>query len=119
MKHRIKRADAKRLTRQFREQRDQVVIPELRRKNTIPNSETFDREIIDAILSQPDCTGLRIYFGLNDQRQVRAVLVGVNQKNEDILSSTNNLETDSSLIAEDGNVCPPICPPKSDLNSND
>lgn len=112
------------MTTLFREQRAGLLRPDLADKNILLTSETFDRAAFDQILSQPGCTGLRVYYGMKEDLQLRAIIVGVNANNEDLLPSnagTTGAEpagtmADSALIAEDGITCPPICAPSSPLN---
>lgn len=107
------------MTTRYRQEKDNIVNPNLIGQNIIPVCETFDREIFDAILEETGCVKMRIYSGLNPQLQLRAIIVGVNDKDEDILpSSASSLSTDGDpvYIGEEGQVCPPTCPPPSHLN---
>ena len=67
----------------------------------------FDRAIIDEILAQPGCTGLRYYYGTTPDGLPALVLVGVNAENEDLWRGT---------IAEEAWPCPPICSTANPLN---
>ncbi|MFL5740655.1 MAG: hypothetical protein ACJ75B_10590 [Flavisolibacter sp.] len=94
--------------------------------------ETFSRDIFDFILAEPGCTGMRIYYGMSDDNKLKAIIVGINDKNEDILpssapsavstattTSTGDPTSDpdpTGGIGEDSNPCPPFCPPPSPLN---
>jgi len=74
------------------------------------NSETFKKESVVALLNQPGCVSLRIYYGKKENDTIHAILVGVNEKGEDMLQT-------SDLILEDSHRCPPECPtPPSPLN---
>lgn len=88
-------------------------------KMSIPNCETFDRAAFDQILSQTGCVKMRIYSGLDADMGYRAIIVGVNEKDEDMLpsSTTSTISTEEDpIIIEDGLTCPPYCPPPSHLN---
>jgi len=62
---------------------------------------------LNLILEQKDCAGLRIYNGYNTEtRQNNLVLVGVDEKGEDIING---------IILENLNPCPPTCPKASAL----
>ncbi len=62
---------------------------------------------LNLILEQKDCVGLRIYNGYNTEtRKNNLVLVGVDEKGEDI---TNG------VILEDLFSCPTYCPKSSPL----
>ncbi len=120
------------MTTLYREQKNQILKPEFAEKGILPQSESFDRKIIDRLLAQGDCVGIRIYFGMSHELQLRAIVVGYNSKNEDILpaseeraakasttestESTEGGEEGEGIIAEEGMLCPPLCPPKSNLN---
>lgn len=80
----------------------------------LPVSETFDRVAFDQLLSQPGCTQLRIYYGMDEAMQTHAIVVGVNEKNEDILPTTENPD---GVIVEAGKLCPPFCAVSSLLNT--
>lgn len=67
----------------------------------------FGRGIIDEILAQPDCVGLRYYHGVDKSSSPVLVLVGVTAENNDIWQGT---------IAEVAFPCPPSCPMPNPLN---
>lgn len=73
----------------------------------MPVSETFQLESVNTLLSQSGCTAMRIYYGKKEDGTIHAILVGVNDKGEDITEG---------VILEDGFRCPPICPADSPLN---
>lgn len=85
-----------------------------------PLSETFDRVAIERLLATEGCTSLRIYYGMQENNDVDAILVASNAANEDILPSTASasLTTPDGVILEDGQRCPEACPPKSPLNNS-
>ncbi len=75
------------------------------------NSETFHKESVLALLNQPGCVSLRIYYGKQNDDTIHAILVGVDEKGADMIQA-------SDLILEEGYRCPPLCPdPPSPLNS--
>lgn len=106
------------MTTLFRQEKDNIVNPNLAGKNILPISELFDREIFDAILVDPNCVKMRIYAGLNDGLQRKSLVVGVNAKDEDILPSDSDGRSNGGggHIGEDALTCPPICGPSSPLN---
>ncbi len=73
----------------------------------MPVSETFQMGSVNTLLSQPGCTALRIYYGKKEDGTIHAILVGVNEKGEDITEG---------ILLEEGHRCPPHCPPQSSLN---
>ena len=67
----------------------------------------FGRGIIDEILAQPGCVGIRYYYGLDKSSVQVLMLVGVTADNNDIWQGT---------IAEVSFPCPPACPMPNPLN---
>jgi len=121
MNHFISLAAAIEMTSLYRLQKDKVLQQQFVGKNILPLSETFDRAAFDAVLSQPGCVGLRIYYGMQQDLTIHALIVGVNDKNEDLIpartnNATTTAETDDQII-ELGQRCPDICPTESTLNS--
>ena len=56
---------------------------------------------------------------MDEQLRIHAIIVGVNEKNEDMiasLTSGTDVMTGEEII-EEGNRCPPFCPPPSILNN--
>lgn len=127
MKHFISLDKAKKMTALYRKEKDNVVHHEHTEKKILCLSETFDAESFRLVVNKTECTGVRIYFGMDDELKVHSIIVGVNAKNEDILpdtgASVNLLSTASDTtddgdtgIIEEGQTCPPYCPPPSPLN---
>ena len=108
------------MTTLYRQERENILAAAYKNQNILPLSETFDRAAIDAILGQTGCTGFRIYYGMTEDLLVHAILVGVNENNEDILPSSKNVLSDSATtdeaILEQGVRCPEDCAPPSPLN---
>jgi hypothetical protein len=72
-------------------------------------SVIFEKEILAQILNQEDCKGLRIYNALNEEGKITYVIVGYDNKKDDIYDG---------YIADHGEMCPPNCPSsKSPLNA--
>ena len=70
-------------------------------------SETFSKSEVDQISAQTGCVSIRVYLGMDDNSNIRAIVVGVDSSDNDILG----------LIMEMGIRCPTYCPKASDLNS--
>jgi hypothetical protein len=122
MKNSISLDLAKKMTALYRRYREDIDSLPVAIKDILPISETFGREAFDAVLSQEGCTGVRIYYGMSDDLKVHAIIVGVNEKNEDMLPAlTAPLATSSTtrdpVIIEDSSFCPPYCAPASPLNT--
>ena len=96
--HRISCEEASQLTRNYREQNPGTSI-----------AEYFGRDALLAILSQKDCVGIRVYYGLDTRtNQKHLVLVGVEPNKDDIVEG---------YIAERAIMCPTCCGTPNILNS--
>lgn len=109
------------MTTLYRQQKENILAAAHKNQNILPLSETFDRAAIDAILQEEGCTSFRIYYGMNEDLLLHAILVGVNANNEDILPSSGNsisslIDTADDVIVEQSVRCPPDCGPSSPLN---
>ena len=60
----------------------------------------FPREVLDQILAQPGCAGVRIYLGRNDAGDTTLVALGTDADGQDM---------DQGLIVDDAFPCPPFC----------
>jgi hypothetical protein len=100
MEHRVTLQQAAAMTAAYRA-REQA-------KGTVLGGR-FSRPIIDAILAQTGCSGLRYYFGETPTGELTVVLLGVDPAHEDIWQG---------VLAEVSWPCPPICPAANPLNSN-
>jgi hypothetical protein len=94
--HDITLAQARELTRRFRENNGN-------NPNTV-RSHRIAREVIDRILAQAGCAGLRIYHGRQAAPDERGgpetlVVVGVTAADDDL----------TAVIAEETWKCPPAC----------
>jgi hypothetical protein len=68
---------------------------------------SYNREVLDEILSQPGCSEIRIYFGQTHTGEIKLVLTGVDELGNDLFNG---------VLAEYGDTCPPTCPINSPLN---
>jgi hypothetical protein len=117
--HFISLLQAIEMTKKYRAEKENILAPEFRNRNILLTCETFDRNAFDALLSENGCMGIRLYFGMTENLQVRVVAVGVNEKNEDMLPAQREVITindEANVIVEEGLPCPEVCPPPSPLN---
>jgi hypothetical protein len=122
MKHFITPGQAKKLTKNFRQKRENMVRDEYRGPKTMPLCETFERAAFDALLAQPGCTSIRVYLGMDEGHEVKLIAVGVNEKGDDILPDANKLSdfaVETGLIVEEGSRCPEYCPSSSYMNTDE
>jgi hypothetical protein len=68
----------------------------------------FGRNIIERLLAQQGCVGIRMYYGKESDGRKNLVLVGVEASEDDMIDG---------IIADRSIVCPPICAPKKKLKS--
>lgn len=92
----ISLADASALTAEYRRLNPNQVI-----------ANFYGKEILQQILDQPDCMGIRIYYGLDADGNRELVLVGADQSENDILD----------LIVDLSCPCPKACSSPNPLNS--
>jgi hypothetical protein len=100
--HRISLTDAAALTRRYRDHAGKTAGAE------VPKCGLFLRRLIDELLAQPGCSGMRVYYGRTATGEDTFVLVGVDQKGDDMTGGT---------LLEDPFYCPPFCSTASMLNS--
>lgn len=58
------------------------------------------KDIINNILGQAACVGIRVYYGLDDQGNKQLVFVGV---------TANQNDMTSGIVADRNKPCPPFC----------
>jgi hypothetical protein len=67
----------------------------------------FGRAVLESILVQPGCMGIRFYHARRDDGTPALVLVGVNAEGQDLTTG---------VLVDDHLPCPPYCDPSSALN---
>lgn len=123
MSHFIDLQTAIEMTSRYRSEKENILEPQYRQRNILPVCETFSRDTFDTLLNegQPgQVKKVRIYFSMNRDLQLRAIIVGVDDQDKDILPPSGgslNVGGSGEVIIENGQLCPPICPPASPLNS--
>lgn len=71
-------------------------------------SHMLSRDIIDEILAQPGCEGVRIYNAIDDGDIRTLIVVGVDANQNDLCHG---------VLAEHTTKCPTMCPQANPLNS--
>ena len=116
----ISLATAIEMTSLYRNQKENILKTDYQGQNILCTCETFDKSVVEALISQTGCQQLRIYFGMKEDFTVHSILVGVDGNGADILPPQNatlsTSDDDDEMIAEDAMRCPPLCPPTSPLN---
>lgn len=81
-------------------------------RDTIPadgiKGHFFGKDLLNKILEQSECMGIRIYYGLEEDGTKNLVLVGAKANEDDM---------ENGVILERSIVCPPNCGIPSSLNS--
>lgn len=108
------------MTTRYRQNRETILAASYQNQNILPLSETFDRAAFDALLAKTGCTRLRIYYGMDEDKKLHAIIVAVDDQNEDMLSQSAALtaEDEEEDLLERGFRCPDDCPPDSPLNTD-
>jgi hypothetical protein len=66
----------------------------------------FGRNIIQKILDQDGCVGIRCYYALDEKGVQQMIMVGADKDENDLFNG---------IIAEISKPCPPFCPTGSPL----
>lgn len=81
---------------------------EYRRLNSGDTKGHFvGKDLINDLLAQEDCMGIRIYYGIDEYGNKELVIVGADSNEDDILD----------LIIDKTIKCPPTCGNSNNLNS--
>ncbi len=118
MNHFITLQEAIDMTTLYRQESENILKPAYQHQNILARSEAFDRAAFDTLLAKNGCAGLRIYYGMDAQLKVHAIIVATDANGNDILpAATVAAEDGEDDIVERGIRCPDICPTDSPLNS--
>ena len=104
--HEISLQEAIVMTTRFRTAIQSMLKPEYAGLDILPISETFKKSIFVKLHRQAECVAIRSYLGMDENKHVRLIFVGVDDNNNDILASGNE---QGDHIFEYGQRCPPIC----------
>ncbi len=86
-----------------------ILTKEHRTRNpTALKGHFFGKDILNKILEQEGCMGIRMYYGIDQDSGVRElVIVGANDEEDDM----------TELVADLSTACPNRCSVANDLNS--
>ena len=103
---------AKEMTARYRENKSTILAPAYVNTDVLAISETLSADDVKLLFSQPNCVGLRIYYGMDEGLLVKAILVGVAPDGSDIIIPNLQFNTvTAGYVVDDTFRCPPICPP--------
>lgn len=132
--HVISLSEAIALTKRFRSTTDSLSVkcPFVRDSLQISHSEAFNRDSYNLLLNAKDSTGtpaagIRTYFGIDPSGVLKLVMVPYDKNGNDILkhlisidqkpvpgansAKTESLSVEGAQAMEQGQLCPPNCPP--------
>ena len=104
--HDITLHEAIEMTMRYRTEMQSMLKPEFSHIGVLPICETFKKSVFEHLVTISGSVAIRSYLGMDSNNLVRLLFVGVDDNNNDILSSTNE---ESGYIFEYGQRCPPIC----------
>ena len=71
----------------------------------------FGSEIIQQILSESECVGIRIYYAIDENGEKKLILVGVDSNGENLLPAAGGKISDGgNQLADYSWPCPDYCP---------
>ena len=73
--------------------------------DTSTKAHFYGREVLQQLLDQPGCMGIRMYYALDGEGQKQLILVGADAEGNDI----------EDLIVDGSHICPPDCSTKGEL----
>ncbi|RYZ20390.1 MAG: hypothetical protein EOO10_23295 [Chitinophagaceae bacterium] len=118
MNHSISLSEAIDMTTRYRNNRETVLQTGYRNIALLPICETFDKAAFESLLSAPGCAFVRIYYGMDADLKMHAIIVAADAEGQDLLPTQGLTEDDDDFeILDRANRCPELCPPESALNS--
>lgn len=78
--------EAEKMMTKYVDEKENILATPYKGLNILPISETFDKSAIETILAQTGCVSMKLYFSMDENFLVKAILVGVNSQGEDILA---------------------------------
>ncbi|MFD2247106.1 hypothetical protein [Pontibacter ruber] len=76
-------------------------------EGVVVKAHFFGRDILQQILDQPGCMGIRMYYARDEKGQKQLILIGADANGKDMQEGT---------VADGSVVCPPDCTPAGELN---
>jgi ABC-type dipeptide/oligopeptide/nickel transport system permease subunit len=63
-------------------------------------AQYFGKDLVDKVLAQPGCVGVRMYYGKHENGKSGVIILGVDKFGKDMVSGVLALPT---------SICPPLC----------
>lgn len=70
----------------------------------------FGRDLILRILAQGSCSGIRVYYALDDKGNKQLLLIGADSKGNNMLPGSGVASGGGNEIGDASFPCPPYCP---------
>ena len=105
----ISLANAKEMTNRYQNERENILNSSYQNKDILAISETLEKDQLEKLLKLPGCEKLRIYYGMASLLKVHAILVAVDNENQDIIIQNKNANEEEEDILDDNERCPPSC----------
>jgi hypothetical protein len=112
--HYITLAQFLQMKQAYSDNKNTILLPPYQGNDVLCTSELFNVAAINAVTAVTGCAAVRIYYGMDANLFVHAMLVAVDKNGMDILPPAPGAQiakddTDPPII-EEGQRCPPNCP---------
>jgi hypothetical protein len=102
--------DAKFMVKTYLENKSTVLKQEYLENNILSNTITYGVGAFKRLLDNPNCTQIRMYYGMNEKLEITSIFVGVDQEgNEILIQNDDNLVEVTEYTIDEGLRCPPTC----------
>lgn len=105
----ISLASAKEMTKRYQNERESILSSQYQNQEILAISETLEKDQLEKLLNLPGCKKIRIYYGMDSTLKVHAILVGVDDKDQDIIIQNEIMYQEEEDILNDNRRCPPFC----------
>ena len=100
----------------YADNKNSILQPPFQGSEFLCISELFNIDAINTLAAVDACAGMRIYYGMDPEKKVHAMMVAVGQDGRDILPDAQAAKFAAASgtkppIVEEGQRCPPSCPP--------
>lgn len=85
--HSISETEAAAMIGRFLDNKADLLSGELNKPGTLPNSESFDMTAIVDLTKVTDAVAVRIYYGMNADKEVKLILKALNEDGDPINST--------------------------------
>ena len=114
--HNITLAQFQAMKKAYADNKNSILQPPFQGDDILCISELFNIQPVKDLTAVDGCAGMRIWYGMDSDKKVHAMMVAVDQNGVDILpvDTSVKLAVNSAgkpPILEDGQRCPPLCPP--------